>query len=135
MATAAVTGGIAALGAGVLLGAPAAQAGLPPGTYFCWAHLVPKAQSCPPVPPWGTRWTPCPNSKGLLFTLDGSTEGCAESAYDPDRIYSFDCWGHNLILGKVCPATQPPEEVFTQCWVFGPPTYGIYGDCSPLTPL
>lgn len=133
---AAVTGCVAALGVGVLLGTPAAHADLPPGTYWCHAHLVPVAQSCPAVPPWGTRWTECPGSRGGLFTLDNNTAACSSARYDPDRMYTFDCWGHNLILGKVCPPVRPADSDFTPCWAMASPTvYGIYGDCSPLHPL
>ncbi len=131
--TAAVTGGIAALGAGVLLGAPAAQAKLPPGTHWCWSHLVPQAQQCPAVPPWGSRWTECPEG---LFVLDDNTQFCGTTGYDPNDLYTFDCWGHELILGKVCPPVRPAESDFTPCWAMVSPTiYGIYGDCSPLHPL
>ncbi len=113
--TAAVTGGIAALGAGVLLGAPAAQADLPPGTYWCWSHLVPQAQQCPAVPPWGTRWTQCPGSQGGLFTLDNNDAACGSASYDPSRLYTFTCWDHEMRLGDVCPPLRPQPSAWIHC--------------------
>ena len=76
IAAATVLGIGVGLGAGVLVKAPEAQAGLPPGTYWCWSHLVPNYQKCPDIPPWGSRWKAC-GSNPVLFVLDDRNEVAA----------------------------------------------------------
>ncbi|MBS9535142.1 hypothetical protein KIH27_16265 [Mycobacterium sp. M1] len=123
---AAVTLGVATtLGAGVLVRAAPAEA-LPPGTYFCWSHLVPNTQQCPPVPPWGDRWVACP-SETLYFVLDDVNK-CIGNISAADT-YTFNCWGRNMVLGKICPPVAPPPDNWRPCPNLPGNVWTLDGDC------
>ncbi|MCB0929501.1 MAG: hypothetical protein U0R77_12270 [Mycolicibacterium insubricum] len=101
IAAATVLGIGVGLGAGVLVKAPEAQAGLPPGTYWCWSHLVPNYQKCPDIPPWGSRWKAC-GSNPVLFVL-----------YD-----------------TMCPAVPPGPDNWLPCPNLDHDVYTLDGDCA-----
>jgi hypothetical protein len=113
-------------GAGVGVKAPEAQAGLPPGTYWCWSHLVPNYQKCPDIPPWGSRWKAC-GSNPVLFVLDDTM---CPAPPDPNQVYTFNCWGKEMKLGKICPAVPPGPDNWLPCPNLGHDVYTLDGDCA-----
>ncbi|MGV0634848.1 hypothetical protein ABQE69_12785 [Mycolicibacillus trivialis] len=129
-AAAAAMGAATALGAGVLVATAPAQA-IPDGTYWCWAHLVPNSQECPEVAPWGSRWVPCP-SDALYFVLDDPSKcvGNIRMGYS-----TFNCWGREMQLGKICPPAAPKDWEWKFCPGPGAPvpqTWTLDGIC-PLS--